>query len=51
MINTLVTAVIVFLTILIVPLFVHKEQTWKKALISAVVAAILIALWEFFKPA
>ena len=48
MINTIVTAAIVFLTILIVPLFTRKMGTWKRALISAAIAAVLIALWEFF---
>lgn len=48
MIDTIVTVVIVFLTIMIVPLFLRKEQTWKRALVSAVVAAVLIALWELF---
>ncbi len=48
MVDMLVTAVIVFLTILIVPLFLRREATWKRALVSAVIAAVLIALWEFF---
>lgn len=48
MINIIVTVVIVFLTILIVPLFMRKEATWKQALVSAAVAAVLITLWEFF---
>ncbi|MCR9134989.1 MAG: hypothetical protein NXI27_03290 [Alphaproteobacteria bacterium] len=48
MINIIVTVVIVFLTIMIVPLFMRKEQTWKRALVSAAIVAVLITLWELF---
>ncbi len=46
MVNSIVIAIIVFASVLATPKIVKLKESWQTMLVTAIVAAILVAIWE-----
>ncbi len=50
MVNTIVIAIIVFWTVFFTPKIIKLSSAWQTMAATAILAAVLVAIWEAIRP-